>query len=127
MPASLSTDLRKRIIEAKKRGKTELTIAREKDVSQSTVTKLWSLYRETGSYEPRPNPRGRKPLLKDEDLSLIRKAIEECSDITLHELIEKLHLPVHKSALSVTIRHKLGLVYKKKRFSTPNKIAKTSK
>ena len=45
MPAPLSNDLRKGIIEAKKRGETELTIAKEKDVSQSTVTKLWSLYR----------------------------------------------------------------------------------
>ena len=63
MPSPLSNDLRKRIIESKLRGDTEEKIASEKDVHQSTVTKLWFLYRETGSYEPRPNPRGRKPAL----------------------------------------------------------------
>ena len=51
MPLPLSNDLRKRIIESKLRGDTEEMIATEKDVHQSTVTKLWSLYRETGSYE----------------------------------------------------------------------------
>ena len=56
MPLPLSNYLRKRIIESKLRGDTEDMIASEKDVHQSTVTKLWSLYRETGSYEPRPHP-----------------------------------------------------------------------
>ena len=67
MPPPLSSDLRKRIIESKLRGDTEDTIAAEKEVSKSTVTKLWLLYRETGSYEPRPNPRGRKPALSLEE------------------------------------------------------------
>jgi hypothetical protein len=49
----LSNDLRKRIIEAKPRSETESKIAAEKEESQSMVTKLWALYRETGSYELR--------------------------------------------------------------------------
>ena len=44
MPPPLSNDLRKRIIESKLRGDTEDTIAVEKEVSKSTVTKLWTLY-----------------------------------------------------------------------------------
>jgi transposase len=60
MPAPLSNDLRKRIIDAKQRGDTEDKIASEKGVSKSTVTKLWALYRETGSYETRPNPNGKE-------------------------------------------------------------------
>ena len=63
MPAPLSNDLRKRIVVSKLRGDTEDKIALEKGVSKSTVTKLWSLYRETGSYAPRPNPGGRKSAL----------------------------------------------------------------
>jgi transposase len=42
MPRPLSSDLRKRIIEAKQRGDTEDKIAAEKGVSKSTVTKLWA-------------------------------------------------------------------------------------
>jgi transposase len=50
MPKPLSNDLRKRIIDAKLRGDTEDKIAQEKEVNKSTITKLWALYRKTGSY-----------------------------------------------------------------------------
>jgi transposase len=113
MPAPLSADLRKRIIEAKLRGDTEDKISLDKSVSKSTVTKLWALYRETGSYAPRPNPCGRKPALSPEQLEQIRQAIAERPDITLAELQEQLSLPVGIAALSEAIRLKLGLRYKK--------------
>ena len=63
MPVPLSNDLRKRIIDARLRGDTEEKIASDKAVHKSTVTKLCSLYRTTGSYFPRPNPSGRRPML----------------------------------------------------------------
>jgi transposase len=113
VPCPLSNDLRKRIIEAKERGDTEAQIAIEKDVSTSTITKLWSLYRTTGSYEPRPNPNGRKPVLSQEQLVQITNKINEERDITLQELIDELKLPVSVSALCRTINNKLGLRYKK--------------
>ena len=50
MPKPYSNDLRKRVIDAKLRGDTEEKIALEKEVCKSTVTKIWSLYRKTGSY-----------------------------------------------------------------------------
>jgi transposase len=53
----LSNDLRKRIIEAKLRGGTEDKTSAEKEVNKSTVTKLWALYRKTGSYEARQSER----------------------------------------------------------------------
>lgn len=115
MPCPLSNDLRKRIIEAKERGDTEAKISMEKDVSTSTVTKLWSLYRETGSYEPRPNPNGRKPALSQDQLAQITNTINEERDITLRELIDRLSLPISVSALCRTINNKLELHYKKKR------------
>lgn len=113
MPNPLSLDMRKRIIEAKLRGDTEDVIAREKEVSRSTVTKLWALYRETGSYEPRPNPNGRKPALSQQDLDKIANKIAEQPDITLQELIEEFDLPVCVSALCRTVNNKLGLRFKK--------------
>lgn len=50
MPAPMSNDLRKRIIEAKVRGATNKKIAEEKEVSESAVERLPAL-RSTGSYE----------------------------------------------------------------------------
>ena len=92
MPPPLSNDLRRRIIDSKLRGDTEDKIATEKEISQSTVTKLWSLYRETGSYAPRPNPRGRKSALSLEEFELLRKTIVHRPDITLAEMKEQLGL-----------------------------------
>jgi transposase len=113
MPPPLSNDLRKRIIESKLRGDTEDTIALEKEVGKSTVTKLWSLYRETGSYEPRPNPGGRKPALSVEELELVRASIVGRPDITLTELINQFGFVLSVSALSKIVRFKLVLRFKK--------------
>jgi transposase len=113
MAVPLSNDLRKRIIEAKLSGDTEDKIASEKAVSKSTVTKLWSLYRSTGSYSPRPNPSGRKPALSQQQLEHISQTIHHQPDITLQELKDAYTLPVSISALSVTIRGKLGFRFKK--------------
>ena len=113
MPNPLSNDLRKRIIEAKLRGDTEDKIAREKEVNKSTITKLWALYRRTGSYEPRPNPNGRKPALSPQQLEQITDKINKQPDITLQELIDELSLPVCISALCRTVKNKLGFCYKK--------------
>ena len=122
MPSPLSNDLRKRILEAKLRGDTEDKIALEKAVNKSTVTKLWALYRETGSYEPRPNLGRRKPALSLQQLEQITNRINEQPDITLQELIDELRLPVCISALCRTINNKLGFRFKKKLFTPSNKI-----
>ena len=113
MPKPLSNDIRERIIEAKLRGETEAKIAKEKEVNASTVTKLWALYRESGSYEPRQNPNGRKPALSTEQLEQISQRIAEQPDVTLQELKDELNLPVCVSALCRTINNKLELRYKK--------------
>jgi putative transposase len=113
MPRPLSNDLRKRIIDAKLRGDTEDKIATEKEVNKSTITKLWALYKETGSYEARPNPNGRKPALSSQQLEQIAKRIKQQPDITLQELIDELNLPVCVSALCRTVKNKLELHFKK--------------
>ena len=113
MPRPLSKDLRKRIIDAKLRGDTEDKIAAEKEVNKSTVTKLWALYRETGSYEARPNPNGRKPALSPQQLEQIALSINLRPDITLQELIDELNLPVCVSALCRTVNNKLEFSFKK--------------
>jgi len=113
MPSPLSNDIRERIIKAKLRGDTEDKIAQEKEVNKSTITKLWALYRATGSYEARPNPNGRKPALSPRQLEQITIRINEQPDITLKELIDELNLPVCVSALCRTVKKKLGFRFKK--------------
>ena len=112
MPKPLSNDLRKRIIEAKLRGDTEDRIAKEKEVSKSTVTKLWARYNEAGSYEPRPNPKGRKPALSPQQLVELKNRIDEKPDISLQELIDEFNLSVSISTLCRTVNKKLGFRFK---------------
>ena len=113
MPMPLSNDLRKRIIEAKENGDSIQKIAREKRVGENTIVCLLRLYRETGSYEPRPLNNGRKPRLNATTLEKIRIRIEEQSDIALHELKEELALPISVPALCKIVNKKLGLQRKK--------------
>lgn len=113
MPAPLSKDIRKRIIAAKEQGDSHRKIAKEMKVSGSAITRLLALYRETGSYEPRPMYTGRKPRLDEQTLQKIRERIKIQPDIALKELIDELGLPVSAPALCNTINKKLGLGRKK--------------
>ena len=113
MSAPLSNDLRKRIVEARLAGDTVAKIAKEKGVSESAVNDLMALYRETGSYKPRPLNNGRKPRLTAEQLEAVKQRIMEQPDVTLRELIEELLLPLSQAALSVIINKKLKLRRKK--------------
>lgn len=113
MPAPLSKDIRERIIRAKERGDSHGKVSKELQVSTSAITRIRSLYRESGSYEPRPLNNGRKPRLDEKSLGKVEKRVEEQPDITLRELIEELSLPVSTQALCVIINRKLGLVRKK--------------
>jgi transposase len=113
MATALSMDLRKRIIEARERGDTFAKIAREKGVTERAVYNLVSLYKETGSYAPRPRNDGRKSLLSDDTKAKITAKITEQPDITLDEIIEEFKLEICRSALSKIVRFKLGFDYKK--------------
>ena len=83
MPAPLSNDMRKRITEAKENGDSIQKIAREKGVETNTIACSLRLYRETGSYEPRPLNNGRKPRLDVETLERMRKRIEEQDSVPI--------------------------------------------
>lgn len=112
MPAPLSNDIRKRIINAKERGDTHNKISEDLQISVSAVTRILALYRETDSYEPRPLNNGRKPCLSEEQMQQVMKKIEEQPDITLQELIDEFVLPITPGGLSKKLK-KLNLTYKK--------------
>jgi len=113
MPAPLSKDLRRRIIEAKERGESHEKISKDMKVNISTITRLVALYRESGSIAPRPLNNGRKPRLDQQTLQKIRERIQEQPDVGLRELIEEFSLPLSAPALCKTINEKLGLRRKK--------------
>ena len=113
MPAPLSGDMRKRIIEAKMRGDTVEKIAREKGVCTSAVVRIYRKYRDTGNYQPRPHSQGRKPKLTTEQLEGVKQRVIEQPDVGLLEMIEEMHLPLCESALCRIVNVKLGLRRKK--------------
>ena len=113
MPAPLSQDLRKRIVEARLSGHTIKKVADDKGVSESAVKGIMSLYRKTGSYAPRPLNNGRKPALSAEQVEAVKQRIMAQPDVALQELIDELKLPLSVPALCNIVNHKLNLKRKK--------------
>ena len=112
MPAPLSMDLRRRIVEDRKKGYTISRIAREKGVSESTIDKLLKKEKDTGNCEPRPLNNGRKSVLSPEMKKQVEARILEKPDITLDELIEEFELEICRSAMCRIVK-KFGFTYKK--------------
>ena len=69
MPAPLSADLRRRVLDAA-RSATAPAVAARFGVSVSTVHRLRRLDREHGSVEPKPHGGGHTPLVSDDDRPL---------------------------------------------------------
>ena len=107
----LTKEKRELIISSKKRGEKEEEIALWLEVSVRSVSRIWKLYNETKSIQPKKQP-GKKPSLTETDIERIREAVKLQPDITLEELIEALNLPIKKSRLSVILIG-MGLSFKK--------------
>lgn len=82
-------------------------------VNTSTAYRLEKRMRETGSVETRVSLRGRKPALSQTDIQNIDWLIQEQSDITIHEIREKLQLRARDETIRKAVL-KLGYIYKKK-------------
>lgn len=61
----------------------------------------------------RTSLRGRKPILSDDDIAHIDNLIQAQPDITIHEIMDTLHLKVSDETVRQAVL-KLGYVYKKK-------------
>lgn len=121
----ITNEKRELLIAAKKRGETEKSIAKWLKISGSSVTVIWRLYRETGSYLPAPYP-GRKPVLSAGQWDEVKAPVAKEPDKTLEEIIEELALPIRKSRLSVLLI-KEGYSLKKRQHTPPARTAKMSK
>ena len=117
----ISIEIRKLIIAAREAGKSVVEIMNTYNVKQTAVYSLYKLVSETGGVEPRPNKRGRKPALNEEQLKNLEQLIIDNSDITLEEIKEQMDLKISLSAISRIIRNKLNYHYKKN--ATPKRTA----
>jgi transposase len=124
--ATLSLDLRERIVTAYDKGEgTRDQIAQRFCVSLGMVKKLLQQRSKTGCLKPRHHLSGRKKLIVAEHRIAIRKHLKRKPDMTLAELREVLGLECTLHAIHYVLVD-MGLTYKKRRFVQPNKTAKTS-
>lgn len=111
----LNKEVREMIVKAYERTHSAREVAEIPGIHRSTVHRLVKQMRETGNVEPKTKNSGRHSLLSETDMENIRKTVEEQPDITIDEIIEKLHLSVcNETVRKAVIR--LGFVYKKKSF-----------
>ena len=118
--ATLSIDLRERILTAYDRGEgTRLQIAEPYDVYLSVVKKLLQQRRHTGDIAPRHHRSGRNPMIIEKHERHLERLVRGHSDMTLDELRSVIGLECSLSAIHKALI-KIGLSYKK-RHSTPPK------
>lgn len=109
----LSNEERKLLTEAHEKGYKSKVLAEIFNISINSVNRIIRQKKQTGSYELKTHNSGRKPILTETDLKNISELIDAQPDITINEIIEKLHL----KAVNETVRKaviKMGYVYKKK-------------
>ena len=78
-------------------------VARNFSVNHTTVYRLVKRYKQEGNVNTRTYLRGRKHSLSEDDLKRIKNLVDQKPDITLHEIIDQLHLKVS----SETVRQAL--------------------
>src|SRR5215218_11127910 len=117
MTASLSQDLRERLVRAVEGGSTIRQAARRFAVSVSAAIKLMQRVRQTGSPAPAKIGGHRRPILEPHADTLRALATSE-PGITLKEMRDALHargIGVKALATIADMLHRLGLSHKKTR------------
>ena len=86
-----STDLRRKIIEAKHKTNESIgQLAERFGVSYSFVSRLLKRYEATASVEPEPHGGGKPPLLNSQQIEILEQLVQEDNDATLQELSVRL-------------------------------------
>lgn len=120
-----SIDLRQRILEDCDGGMTTRLAATKYRVSESWIRRLKQRRRETGETTARSSrPKTVKKTLA-EHAELLHRLVREHSDATLDELRARLPVAVGRTTVWRALEE-LKLSFKKKSFTRPNKIARTS-
>ena len=121
MPAPYSHDLRRKIVEAHAKGRSQMQLVEDFGVSEYFVWSLLRRFKQTGSVAPKPRGGGRRPALDADGKKVLAELVRATSDATIEELRasvrERLGVEVSKSAMGRMLLA-LGLPRKKSR-STP--------
>jgi transposase len=118
--ATISTDLRKRIVAAYDRGDgTRQQIADRYDVSLGMVKKLLLQRQRTGDIAPRHRFSGRKPKITPQHQQRLRRLVSDYPDMTLEELRDAIGIECTVPAIYYALC-RLGLPLKKRRSAPRN-------
>jgi transposase len=120
----ISMETRGLIVAAKERGEKGAVIAAWLGVSESSVSVIWRLYRDTGGVRPTGH-RGNPSRVTADGEERVAREVARTPDATLGELIERLSLPIKKSQLQRLLA-RLGFARKKKRYAPKAGSARTS-
>lgn len=124
--ATISMDLRERIIKACDRGdETRPQIARRFEVSLGMVKKLIDQRRRLGTIAPLHHRSGRKPLILGSHRRQMRELLKQSPDLTLEEIKARTGLSCTIQAIHYVLAD-MGLTYKKRRSGRRNNPVPTS-
>lgn len=124
--ATLSVDLRERILKAYDQGKgTREEVAERFSVSLGMVKKLLLQRRRTGCIKPRHHFSGSKKQILASHRMALRQHLKKKPDMTLQQMREVLQLDCTLQAIHYVLVD-MGLTYKKRHCGLQNKTAKTS-
>lgn len=113
--ATISVDLRQRILKAYDRGDTTREqVASRFEVSLGMVKKLIQQRRHSGDIAPRHHRSGRKPIILDSHRRELRSLVSKQPDLTLEEIRARLGLECTIQAIHYVLAD-MGLTYKKRR------------
>lgn len=121
----INIEIRKLIVAAHKNGMGIREIMKTFQVKRTAVYNLLQLVEETGSVEPRPHLRGRKPALNADGMKCLEELIIAQPDITLQEIKEKMNLKISIPAICKIIKNKLHYQYKKRQYTPVSEIERT--
>jgi transposase len=122
---ALSTDLRERIIKTYEQGQTSIRkVAKQFQVSKTTVQNLLKLKRETGQIQSKPASGGKRSQLTGKEAQAIAM-VEEYPDYTLSEYcelwLERTDINIRESTMCCFLQD-LRLTRKKKRRETARQV-----
>jgi transposase len=117
-------ELRARIVEAhRNREGSVRELAEQFSVAPNTVQNYLTLYRTTGSVEPRPHAGGVPPKIGERGLQQVSALLEETPDATVDELSDDFarrhHIAVGRSTMDRAL-HRLDVTRKKKSSTRPS-------